>query len=76
MSRHVFHVFPAGGHWEVTQQHRDDVLASFESRSQAITWAMELAKGTTMGQLRIYRRDHSLVEEFTFGEEPAFFEFG
>ena len=37
---------------------------------------MDLAKRTTMGQLRIYRRDHSLVEEFTFGEEPAFFEFG
>lgn len=76
MSRHVIHVFPAGGHWEVTQQHRDDVLASFEDRNQAIAWGMDLAKRTTMGQLRIYRRDHSLVEEFTFGEEPAFFEFG
>jgi len=76
MSRHVFHVFPAHGQWEITQQNRDDVIAAFPDRSQAIAWAMDLAKRATNGQLRIYRRDHTLVEEFTYGEEPAFYEFG
>lgn len=72
---HVINVFPAGRAWEIVRASRDDVVESFTDRSRAIEWALELAR-REHSHLRIYDRDHTVVEEFTFGEEPAFFEFG
>ncbi len=69
---HVYHVFPAGSHWEITRGAGDHVLHAFPTRNEAIAWGMERARGQGKGRLKIYQRDHSLAEEFTFGEEPAF----
>lgn len=76
MARHVFHVFPVGSLWEVTENGLDHILGEFPQRNAAIAWAMEQARRTPQGQLRIYRRDHTLAESITFEEDPAFFEFG
>ncbi len=72
--RHVYHVFPAGAHWEITRGTGDQVVKAFAKRNDAIAWGMERGREHGTALLKVYHRDHTLSEEFTFGEEPAFFE--
>lgn len=63
--RHVYLVVPRGAAWNVTEEGRDEALASELDCEKAIATARRLAEASSFGQIIVYGVDGLIEYEST-----------
>ena len=68
--RKTYHVVNDEGEWKVRLEKAQRASGVFESKSEAIERARELAKHAPLGQVVVHGRDNAIENEWTYGEDP------
>lgn len=69
--RKVYHVVPrTDGRWAVESEGSERASGLHGTQAQAIDQATALAKGHTLGQVKIHGADNKIREEHTYGKDP------
>ena len=66
---HVVHESDANA-WKVEKEGSLRAITRTETKEPAVSAAKKLAKSASLGQVIIHRKDGSIQEEFTYGEDP------
>ena len=68
-TRVSYHVTPYVNGWQIKQEGGDrEVLV--DNKDNAVSQAKELAKEHELGQVLVHKRDGTIAEEFTYGDDP------
>lgn len=70
MERKVYHVVPAGSNWQVKVAKQGLLLGTFTNKQTAIDFAVTTAKANQQSQVVIHRRDGTIENEWTYGNDP------
>ena len=70
--REVYHVvFESDvSAWKVEKEGSSRPITRTERKDPAVSAAKKLAKSAALGQVIIHRKDGSVQEEFTYGDDP------
>lgn len=69
-TRAVYHVVPEDELW-VVKIGGDSLSEAVDTKSEAIARAKELARRQALSQVVIHRKDGTIEQEFTYGEDPT-----
>lgn len=56
--------------WSVKLQNAERASKNFEKKTNAINFAVDLAKKSPLGQVKIMGKDGKIQQERTYGEDP------
>lgn len=70
MGRTIYFVSPDGQGWKVQRVGAQKALKLFEQKQQAVDYAVQVARNNEPSQVRIQRRDGTIGEERTYGDDP------
>ena len=71
-AREVYHiVFESDvSAWKVEKEGSSRAITRTETKDAALKAARKLAKSASLGQVIVHRKDGSIQEEFTYGDDP------
>lgn len=69
-ARTVYHVTPYVNGWQVKPEgdNRRELLV--DNKDNAVAQAKEMAKSEALGQVIVHKRDGTIEQEFTYGDDP------
>lgn len=56
--------------WQVKKANNEKATETHATKDDAIQAAKSLAKNQKLGQVKVHKRDGTIHEEFTYGEDP------
>jgi len=70
--RVVYHVVPDKdeGVWKVRREGADRASSTHNVKDEALDKARELAQNNPLSQVKIHKRDGTIQEERTYGQDP------
>lgn len=69
-ARVVYHVAPFHNGWQVTETGEDGQEAVVDTKERAIELAKEQAAPHELAQVVVHKKDGTIEEEFTHGNDP------
>ena len=70
MARTVYEVYPNGDRWAVKRRGSERADSLWSTKKEAIDRGVQLARANQPSQLIIKRRDGTIEDERTYGEDP------
>lgn len=72
MSRTVYHVVHNSDKevWQVKKEGSSTAIKNFDTKDEAIDYAVELAKNNKPSQVKIHKKDGTIESERTYGNDP------
>lgn len=70
MARTIYEVYPSGEKWAVKRRGTERADSTWDTKKEAVDRGVELAKANQPSQLVIKRRDGTIEEERTYGDDP------
>jgi hypothetical protein len=68
--RRVFHVVPTERGWSLQMEGRKNSWDFFPTQAEAVQEGIRIAAAQEPGQLIIHKKDGTIQEERTYGEDP------
>ena len=69
--RKVVHVSPSDkGKWSVKSEGAQRALKKFENKDDTVKFGRQVAKNSSLGQLKIQKWDGTFQTEHTYGKDP------
>ena len=69
-TRTVFHLTPYVNGWQVKEQGSDEREVLVDDKERALELAKEHAKEFGLSQVIVHKKDGTIQEEFTYGDDP------
>lgn len=70
--RQTWHVTPAKSEgWQVKHAGKDRATSRHGTKDDAVQAAKTIAKKRELGQVIVHKRDGTIQQEFTYGEDPV-----
>lgn len=72
MSRNVYHVVYNSSNevWQVKKESSIVAIKNFDTKTEAIDYAVQLAKNNEPSQVKIHKKDGKIESERTYGDDP------
>lgn len=68
--RKVVMVIPTKGDWKIKSQGAGKAYKIIENKVEAIKIASKIAKNAELGQVKIWKRNGKIENEYTYGKDP------
>ncbi|HEU4561705.1 MAG TPA: DUF2188 domain-containing protein [Longimicrobium sp.] len=70
MARNIYDVSPDGDKWKVKKRGAATAAGTFDKKQDAVDYGVALARANQPSQLVIRRKDGTIEEERTYGDDP------
>jgi hypothetical protein len=68
--RIVLHVTHDNGQWKVKKENAQKASSVHDTKKEAVNQAIEQAKKEELSQVVIHKKDNTIQEERTYGDDP------
>ena len=68
--RVTYYVTPHDGKWQVKKEKGKRATSVHETKEEAVVEAKKLARKSTLGQVKVQKRNGKFQVEYTYGEDP------